>query len=210
MKTLFHLRHSNIVQFTGICIHGGHGILLMEYMEGGSLHLKFRKDYTPDPESSGSDRVYDGEFSWYRRGKSVALEVLKALHYLHGLGLMHLDLKSANVLLTADGVAKVADVGFTRVKETLAPSLGLGTFAYAAPELLLGGNVTPGADVYSFGVLLREICTGESPVRGLARDPIVPEECPETVLELMHRCLAEDRDERPTARQLFDAIQSLC
>lgn len=206
---LFHLRHTNIVQFTGICVHQGRGIILMEYMEGGSLHSRLKSDSLSLTEEGDTVSPYSGEFSWYNRGKDVILGILQALHYLHGLGLMHLDLKSENVLLTADGNAKVADVGFTRMKETLALSQGLGTFAYAAPELLLGGTVSFAADIYSFGVLLREICTCEGPVRGLSRDPMVPEECPPAVFEIMERCLSEKPEDRPSARQLFDEIQSM-
>lgn len=123
--TLFHLRHANIVQFSGVCIHQRQGILLMELMEGGSLFgcmgLK------------GSD--HGRVVGWYHEGKRIAVGIAQALHHLHTLNLVHMDLKSANVLLTRDFSPKLADVGFTRVWESMEMSQKdsrIGTFAYVS------------------------------------------------------------------------------
>lgn len=66
---------------------------------------------------------------------------------------------------------------------------GAGTFAYAAPELLLGHSCTSKVDVYSFGVCLWEICTGRVPTRGRLEDPAVPAECPPDILRLIRQCM---------------------
>ena len=78
-----------------------------------------------------------------RRGKRVAYEVLMGLHYLHGFKVVMLDLKSPNVLLAADGTAKLADVGLARLMSvtSLSHRMPTGTWAWAAPEALLGNRV---------------------------------------------------------------------
>ncbi len=78
------------------------------------------------------------------RGKRVAYEVLMGLHYLHGFKVVMLDLKSPNVLLAADGTAKLADVGLARLMSvtSLSHKIPTGTWAWAAPEALLGNKVS--------------------------------------------------------------------
>ena len=127
----------------------------------------------------------------------------QALAYLHHYKIVHLDIKSQNVLLTRsgltmsmlaavlvrlccwqefnrpeychpgrDGSAKVADVGLAQVAHDtyLTQVNSLGTFAYAAPELLAGDRCTTKADLWSFGVLIWELVTREPPQRGKLRD----------------------------------------
>ena len=198
--TLFHLRHPNITQFSAVCIHDKRGILVMELMEGGSLFgcMGLR--------GNDSRRVV----GWYQQGRRIALGVAQALHYLHSLKMAHLDLKSANVLLTRDFTPKLADVGFTRLWATMqlsAQDSRIGTFAYMAPEILLGtGQITAAADIFSFGVLLRELCTGEYPSRGRNRMPLAPEEAPEAVNEVILACLSNEPEERPTAQEIFQLL----
>ncbi len=74
----------------------------------------------------------------------MAYEVLMGLHYLHGFKVVMLDLKSPNVLLAADGTAKLADVGLARLMSvtSLSHKIPTGTWAWAAPEALLGNKVT--------------------------------------------------------------------
>ena len=194
--TLFHLRHPTVVQFSGVCIHDGRGILLMELMEGGSLfdNMGLR--------NSSNVRLV----GWYSEGRRIALAIAQALHYLHqSLQIIHMDLKSANVLLTRDLTPKLADVGFSRVWASMdvsAKDSRIGTFAYMAPELLLGGSITSAADIYSFGVLLREMCTGEYPSRGRSRFPKVPEECPQEMADVIIACMKNEPKERPSAKEV--------
>jgi hypothetical protein len=198
--TLFHLRHPNVVQFSGVCIHEKNGILLMELVEGGSLfdNISLR--------SSNNARVT----GWHLEGRRIALGIAQALHYLHhSLKVMHMDLKSANVLLTRDFTPKLADVGFSRVwasMELSAKDSRIGTFAYMAPELLLGGSITSAADIFSLGVLLRELCTGEYPSRGRSRLPEVPHECPQEVVDIIMACMKNEPSERPTAKGVHSML----
>jgi serine/threonine protein kinase len=78
-----------------------------------------------------------------------------------------------------------------------------------APELLNGRKCTASVDVYSFGVLAWEVCTGECPRRGSMRDLRVPEECPQAVADLVAACLQEEAAARPTARLLLERLTAL-
>ena len=84
----------------------------------------------------------------------VALDAARGLAYLHSRRIAHLDIKSANVLLTREGKAKISDVGLARVVQAshISSLDAQGTFAYAAPELISGAKCSESADLYSFGV----------------------------------------------------------
>jgi serine/threonine protein kinase len=120
--------------------------------------------------------------------------------------------KSSNVLLTATGSAKLADVGVSRMQTRtyLSETIGVvGTWAWIAPEVLMGCRCTLSVDLYSFGVLLWEIATGERPVRGQLRMPVVPEEAPQELVDVMQDCMNLEATARPTAHQLLQRLQEL-
>ncbi|DBB13762.1 TPA: hypothetical protein ACH3X3_000769 [Trebouxia sp. C0006] len=115
----------SIVQFYGTCPWQGKTMLVLEHMGGGDL----RQALTQAP----------AELHWYNKGASVALDIIKGLHFLHKHMVVHMDMKPKNVLLTADySIAKIADVGLAHIMgNTAQGSQAMGTFAYAAPEQLL-------------------------------------------------------------------------
>lgn len=198
------LRHPLICGFFGVSISDdGRGIILMEYCAGHDLYSVLQL-----PASGTGQRL----FSWYRHGQRIATEVATAVNYLHLKKLVHMDIKSHNVLLDARGVAKLADVGVSRLQtrtflSQLAP---VGTFAWVAPEVLMGGqNCTQAVDIFSFGVLMWEIITGERPVRGQLRMPFVTDECPQDACDLMMQCLSLDPAARPTAQQLMHLLSAM-
>lgn len=171
-------------------------------MEAGDLYkaLKWRDE--------AGRRV----FGWYARGKRAACDIARGLHYLHSHKTVHLDVKSSNVLLARDGACKLADVGLARsllTKNYLTHAGTLGTFAWSAPEVLTGQQCTVSADIYSFGIVLWEITTGEVPTRGAMRNPKVPEECPQAVVDLMDRCLETVPSQRPTAKEIVLLLESM-
>ena len=84
-----------------------------------------------------------------------------------------------------------------------------GTFPYAALEQLLGFVPGPAADMYAFGVILWEICTGEAPLRGCLRLPHAPEECPQEIVDLMYRCWDSEPTARPRAAEAAQLIKSV-
>ncbi|EFN59227.1 hypothetical protein CHLNCDRAFT_138200 [Chlorella variabilis] len=186
------MRDRNIVQFVGICMGSeeegqpDEAMMIQEFMEAGDLVNIFKALKWRD---EAGRRV----FGWYARGKRAACDV-------------------ARVLLARDGACKLADVGLARsllTKNYLTHAGTLGTFAWSAPEVLTGQQCTFSADIYSFGIVLWEIFTGEIPNRGSMRNPRVPEECPQAAVDLMDCCLSLNPSERPTAKQIVQLMESM-
>ena len=94
---LQHLRHPNVVALYGIALTKTKGIVVMELCEGRDLHSALQVTV-----AGSSERL----FSWRRRGRRAALEVARALNYLHSRGVAHMDVKSANILLTVSGTGE--------------------------------------------------------------------------------------------------------
>ncbi len=162
----------------------------------------------------------------------MAADIADALHYLHGRKVVHRDLKSANILVLGDGQAKLLDFGTARItehEETITRhGEFVGTFAYASPEQITGGKVTPASDLYSLGVLLYRLCTGRRPFKATSshelarlhveRKPVPPRrlvpELPEDINALILRLLEKDPADRPedasvVGRYLRSVLQHL-
>jgi hypothetical protein len=161
------------------------------------------------------------------RAVRIASQVLAALEAAHLSGVVHRDVKPANVLLTASGDAKLADFGIAKRFDDLTDSVTrtgfvVGTPRYLAPEQALGQPLTPATDVYAVGVLLYEMLTGEAPYHGatpaetalahhvapvpdlMARRPDVPP----GVAAVVARALAKDPRERyASAGAMATALQ---
>ncbi|KAK9847293.1 hypothetical protein WJX84_006036 [Apatococcus fuscideae] len=121
--------------------------------------------------------------------------------------MIHLDLKSSNVLLSRDGVAKIADVGLARILTRGDTNVSAeGTFEWAAPEILLGQKCSEKADIYSMGVIMWELITGERPHFRSLRPLRVPEEVPADMAGVVSSCRASAPNARPSARELFDLL----
>lgn len=158
------LKHDNVVELSSYCVDGGHRILAYEYATMGSLHdilhgRKGVKGSQPGPVLSWAQRV------------KIAVGAAKGLEYLHEKAqprIIHRDIKSSNVLLFDDDVAKIADFDLSNQAPDMAARLHstrvLGTFGYHAPEYAMTGQLTAKSDVYSFGVVLLELLTGRKPV----------------------------------------------
>ena len=193
------LSHPNIVAVhdTGQT-EDGDRFIVMEYVPGGTLKDPIR-DKGPLPPGEAA---------------SVALQVARALAAAHARGVIHRDIKPQNVLLTGSGEAKVADFGIARAagSATLTGTgLGPGTARYVSPEQAKGGPVTPQSDLYSLGVVLYEMLTGELPfdaespigvaMKHINEVPRPPKQLldsvPEWLDELNVRLLAKDPADRP-------------
>ncbi len=136
----------------------------------------------------------------YPKALRIAISIADALQHAHDRGVVHCDLKPANILLDRAGRAFVSDFGFAHLVaqvETTRLLLG-GTPGYVAPELLRGELPTPAADIYSFGVLLAAILgvQAEKPAQ-------LPNTLPAAIAELCQRCLLAD------PRKRFRSMQSL-
>ena len=206
------LRHPNIVAThdRGETENGTYYIV-MEYLEGGTLE----------------DLIGGAGPLPPREAAEIAVEIADALTVAHENDVIHRDIKPQNILLSATGEAKVADFGIARAASattmTQAGSI-LGTVHYISPEQALGELATPRSDLYSLGVVLYEMLTGELPyeaetpvgvimkhVGGLSRsarevNPLVPEELD----ALVSRLLAKDPEERPAhAATLVEELERI-
>ncbi|KAF5451288.1 hypothetical protein F2P56_026405 [Juglans regia] len=153
------IRHRHLVSLYGYCEEKSEMILVYEFMENGSLrdHIYHSND---NSDSEGPSKR--SKLSWKQR-LEICIGSAKGLHYLHSFsngGIIHRDVKSANILLNKHYVAKVADFGLSR-SGLLNPdhvSVGIkGSFGYMDPEYFRSLQFTDKSDVYSFGVVLLEV-----------------------------------------------------
>lgn len=141
------VRHRNVIQFIGARTEKPSLCILFEYMDGGSVH-----DYLRQKGSLLSIlEVY-----------KIALDVSRGMDYLHRMNIIHRDLKTANLLIDNTGTVKVADFGVARVLEAVCCATAeTGTYRWMAPEVIEHRSYDHKVDVYSFGILLWELLTGE-------------------------------------------------
>ena len=198
MDVAARVSHPNLLRFLGARLEGGMAILT-EFMPTSLRALVNRRPRQHLP---------------LQHLLSIAVDVAHALNYLHNMTpdpIIHRDLSSANVLLqpSPDGgwLAKVSDYGTANFQSQLQTE-NPGSPVYTAPESNNPALQSPKMDIFSFGVLLVEMCTCDFPA---------PERCAELMesirheglLNLIRRCLREDRDRRPTAAQLVDILQAM-
>ena len=192
------LRHPNILLYIGGNISGNQQFLVTEYCENGNLFQFLHGKDAPDLEDI--ERL------------NLALEIAQGINYLHSFKppILHRDLKSLNVLLDKNYVCKICDFGVARLRdEHMTKSRG--TYQWMAPEVIANGTYTEKADVFSFGIILWEFWSKDPPYKGIkAKDvaikvklndnyrPLIPDEVPEDIAELMRCCWDSDPDKRPT------------
>ncbi|XP_058091344.1 probable receptor-like protein kinase At1g49730 isoform X2 [Magnolia sinica] len=160
MELLGRLHHRHLVALKGFCIEKHERFLMYEYMENGSL-----KDHLHPPEKT--------PLSWQARIQ-IAIDVANALEYLHFYcdpPLCHRDIKSSNILLDENFVAKVADFGLAHASRSGSISFEpvntdiRGTPGYMDPEYVVTQELTEKSDVYSYGVLLLELVTARRAIQ---------------------------------------------
>ncbi len=220
-KAVAAINHPNIVTIYSIEEMNGRRVLTMELVEGQSLD-----DAIP------SDGLSVGEFF------PIAEALAEALVAAHGRGIAHRDLKPANVMLSDEGRIKVLDFGIAKLlapddaqQATQMPTSGLtgeglmvGTVPYMSPEQLEGRSVDHRTDIFSLGVVLYEMATGQRPFQGnsvaatssaiLTATPApVTEsksELPRHLGRIISRCLQKDRDQRSqSARDVLSELVGL-
>ncbi|KAH8936754.1 hypothetical protein BDL97_17G101000 [Sphagnum fallax] len=149
------VRHRNLVKLKGCCVHGTQRFLVFEYMENNNLAEALW-------DQQGQQTLL---LDWPKR-LNICVGVARGLAYLHEDShprIIHRDIKAANILLDKNMNAKIADFGLARLfpdDQSHISTQIAGTIGYLAPEYATLGQLTPKADVYSFGVLLLEIVSG--------------------------------------------------
>ena len=201
MAVAARVSHPNLLRFHGAKLEGGMTILT-ELMPT-SLRAEVERGHRHPEHRLSREHIL-----------SIAMDVACALNYLHHLipdPIIHRDLSSANVLLkpTHNGgwLAKVSDYGSANFQQQL-QTQNPGSPVYAAPESNNPALQSPKMDIYSFGVLLIEMCTCEFPAPECRPDLIESIHYPQLV-QLISWCLNEDRNQRPTAVQVIDCLHTL-
>ncbi|NLO90805.1 MAG: protein kinase [Elusimicrobia bacterium] len=193
-RTVAQLNHPNIVIVYEILEMEDMAYILFEYIDGTSL-----------------ENMLAGTPKGMRFGEALRIieQVCNGLSYAHSHNVIHRDLKPSNIMLANDGLVKITDFGIARVaKDTILRLTGAstGTLAYMSPEQELG-QCDPAADIYSLGVMIYELLTGELPFKGpnfyLQKEKMVyrpildlSPELPKKVDSVISKCLQADKSAR--------------
>uniref|UniRef100_A0A1J3EC39 Serine/threonine-protein kinase CTR1 n=1 Tax=Noccaea caerulescens TaxID=107243 RepID=A0A1J3EC39_NOCCA len=212
-EILSKLHHPNVVAFYGVVKDGPGGTLatVTEYMVDGSLrHVLVRKDRHLDR----------------RKRLIIAMDAAFGMEYLHSKNTVHFDLKCDNLLVNLKDpsrpICKVGDFGLSKIKRSTLVSGGVrGTLPWMAPELLNGSStkVSEKVDVFSFGIVLWEILTGEEPyanmhygaiIGGIVNNslrPTIPSFCDDEWRTLMEECWAPNPMARPSFTEIAGRLR---
>ncbi|KAM0928129.1 hypothetical protein ACQ4PT_002287 [Festuca glaucescens] len=158
LETLQKIEHQNLVRFLGFLEQREETLIVVEYVDNGSL-----REHLDESRGTGLELA---------QRLNIAIDVAHAITYLHGhaeRAVIHRDIRSSNVLLTAALSAKVAGFGLARMADdgpdaTHVTTRAVGTAGYVDPEYMVTLQLTDKSDVYSFGVLLVELVTGRPPI----------------------------------------------
>ncbi|XP_018309687.1 mitogen-activated protein kinase kinase kinase 11 isoform X1 [Mycetomoellerius zeteki] len=214
-KLFWLLKHENIVQLEGVCLKMPNMCLVMEYARGGSLNRVL----------SGRKIRPDVLVDW-------AIQIARGMDYLHNkapISLIHRDLKSSNVLLSEPienddfqyKTLKITDFGLAREVYKTTRMSAAGTYAWMAPEVIKKSTFSKASDVWSYGVLLWELLTGETPYKGIDALAVaygvavnkltlpIPSTCPQPWSLLMEACWASDSHARPGFTDILTALDEV-
>ncbi|XP_072345491.1 mitogen-activated protein kinase kinase kinase 11-like isoform X2 [Scyliorhinus torazame] len=206
------LGHPNIIALLGVCLQEPNLCLIIEYASGGPLNRALAGRRIPPHVL----------VNW-------AVQIGKGMQYLHDgaiVPVIHRDLKSNNVLLShpiddanmEGNTLKITDFGLAREWHKTTKMSTAGTYAWMAPEVIKTSTFSKGSDVWSYGVLLWELLTGEVPYRGIDGLAVaygvavnkltlpIPSTCPELFAQLMAECWDEDPHRRPQFASILEQL----
>ena len=208
------LSHNNIVSIFDVGEIDGLNYIVMEYIDGITL-----KEYI-----SKNKPIH------WKVARNIAIQIGMALEHAHANGIIHRDIKPHNILITKDNVIKVADFGIASAvsSETVvagkSDGAAMGSVHYISPEQARGGYVTETTDIYSLGVIMYEMVTGQLPFDGdnpvsiammkLEQDPInckvINLDIPQDMAEIIMRAFARDPSARyQTVQEMLVALKKL-
>ncbi|NWY49668.1 M3K21 kinase, partial [Chionis minor] len=222
------LRHPNIIALHGVCLREPNLCLVMEFARGGSLNRALAAA-APGPGAGGA-----------RGGRRIpphilvnwAVQIARGMLYLHDeaiVPILHRDLKSSNILLLekmehddiCNKTLKITDFGLAREWHRTTKMSAAGTYAWMAPEVIKSSMFSKGSDIWSYGVLLWELLTGEVPYRGIDGLAVaygvavnkltlpIPSTCPEPFAKLMKECWEQDPHIRPSFALILEQLTAI-
>jgi len=156
----------------------------------------------------------------WRRRLSILRDVAKAMVYLHEKRVVHRDLKSMNVIITKNWVAKVCDFGLARsLPKGCNPTIDVGTIPWMSPEVLMQIPYGPSIDVFSFGMVIYELIFMRTPDKRKPTDGFrfkselyahqLPADIPQGLWELLCSCCAQKPEERPKFPKVLSTIEDI-
>ncbi|XP_038048798.1 mitogen-activated protein kinase kinase kinase 13-B-like [Patiria miniata] len=200
IKHLRKLNHPHIVSVKGVCMQAPCYCILMEYCPCGQLYEVLREGREIPPKLM---------VDWSK-------QIAQGMNYLHMHKIIHRDLKSPNVLVAFNDVLKISDFGTSREWNEKSTKMSFaGTVAWMAPEVIRNEPCSEKVDVWSFGVVLWELLTGEMPYKDVDSSAIIwgvgsnslqlpiPSTCPEGFKLLMMQCWSAKPKNRPSFRQIL-------
>ncbi len=206
-RILASLSHPNVVQIFRLGECDGNPYIVMEYLEGRPLSEALRHERLP-----------------VRRGMETMRQIAGGLGAIHARGIVHRDLSTNNIILTASGAAKILDLGLARDTRDLPTVSGerniVGTISYMAPEVVDGKAATSASDLFSFGIILYEVLAGRNPFQAdhfmaalyniVNRDPEPLENLVRgmypPLYDLARQCLQKDPAARPPDAVCIEAV----
>jgi eukaryotic-like serine/threonine-protein kinase len=211
-RALGKLSHPNIIAVLDYGEYEGAPYLVMEYIPGGTLKQRLGKSIP------------------WQEAFRLLIPVARALHYAHGQGILHRDVKPANILVTGSNDPMLTDFGIAKILETgetttlTGTGMSIGTPEYMSPEQFKGKGVDARTDIYSLGVVLYEMVTGRKPYQAdtpaaillkqvtepLPRPGQYARGLPEKVEKLLLKALAKDSVDRYSSMGDFAAAMESC
>uniref|UniRef100_A0A671XE72 Mitogen-activated protein kinase kinase kinase n=1 Tax=Sparus aurata TaxID=8175 RepID=A0A671XE72_SPAAU len=209
------LNHPNIMALLGVCLQEPNLCLVMEFARGGPLNRALAGKRIPPCTL----------VDW-------AVQIARGMFYLHNqaiVPIIHRDLKSSNILILervemedlSNKTLKITDFGLAREWHRTTKMSAAGTYAWMAPEVIRSSTFSKGSDIWSYGVLLWELLTGEVPFRGIdglavaygvAMNKLalpIPSTCPEPFARLMEECWSPDPHSRPLFTTILDQLTAI-
>lgn len=203
-------RHPNVVLFMGAVTRPPNLSIITEFLPRGSLYRLLHRPNNQLDE---------------RRRLRMALDAARGMNYLHNCSpvIVHRDLKSPNLLVDKNWVVKVCDFGLSRMKHStfLSSRSTAGTAEWMAPEVLRNEPSDEKCDVYSYGVILWELCTLQQPWGGMNPMQVVgavgfqhrrldiPDDVDPTIADIIRRCWQTDPKLRPSFADIMAALKPL-